>query len=76
MSNFSDQRFVPGRESSTRGPLTCDHPGRKRYGTTGVCFPCYSTRIWRGQSKAKDGAWAAYRKALKTQGYTNTGRRA
>jgi len=41
---------------------TC-HPTRKHY-AKGKCWPCYS-RLWKGQTKTKDGAWATQRKKRK-----------
>ena len=41
--------------------VTCAHRDRPRY-AKGLCWPCYATKLWKGQSIEKDGAWAAYRK--------------
>ena len=45
------------------GP-TCGHPTRPRYPGrfSPWCWPCYSDKVWKGQSPEKDGAWALYRK--------------
>jgi hypothetical protein len=42
--------------------VVCIHPDRTFMRTAGVCWPCYSKFIWKGQSREKDGAWAAYRR--------------
>ena len=52
----------------TRIPV-CPHPDRPRY-ARGLCWPCYALKLWRGQTPAKDGAWAAYRRAQRAVGRT------
>jgi hypothetical protein len=49
--------------AGSRTTVNCIHPDRPRHRDTPWCTPCYLTRVWKGDSPLKDGAWAAYRKA-------------
>jgi hypothetical protein len=70
------QRAMDALSDSSFKPATCKHRDRTHY-AKGLCWPCYAAG-WNPRTAEakveKAGAWATYRKELRRQGLSNTGK--